>query len=82
MNTVRAPSAPPTSLIGQLLSDEIFRPAAPRTWNEIGLAPALVEGLVCKYLAAVGTDSGRGIAGRLCLPFALMEQVYANLRTR
>jgi predicted ATPase with chaperone activity len=82
MNAVCSAAPAPSSLIGQLLSDEIFRPAAPRTWQDIGLSPALVEALVCKYLAAVGTDSGRGIAGRLCLPFALMEQVYANLRTR
>ncbi len=82
--TTAAPTstAGATSLIGQLLSDEFFRPAAPRTWKEVGLPASLVESLVCKYLAIVGTDSGRGMAGKLCLPFALMEQVYAGLRTR
>lgn len=70
------------SLLATLLADETFRPSEPRTLEEAGLPAALVESLVCKYLAIVGTSTGRSIANHLCLPFGSLESLYHGLRTR
>ena len=70
------------SLLAAVLSDEGFFPAEPRTLEETGLAPSLVEALVAKQLAVVGTASGRAIADALCLPFGVLETVFQSLRSR
>jgi predicted ATPase with chaperone activity len=64
------------------LDGERFWPDEPRTLEETGLSTVLVESLICKHLAVTGTASGRSIAERICLPFRLLEDVYAGLRTR
>ncbi len=64
------------------LSDERFCPTEPRTLEQTGLSPSLVESLICKHLAISGTASGRGIAENICLPFRILEDLYAGLRTR
>ncbi len=70
------------SLLQTFLSDERFWPAEPNSVEETGLSISLIESLVCKYLAITGTASGRAIAESICLPFRLLEDVYAGLRTR
>jgi len=72
----------PGFLLASLLGDESFYPAEPRSISECGLPESLVEGLICKYLAVVGTSSGRGIARRLCLPFGILEEMFRVLRAR
>lgn len=75
-------ATPTQGVLGKLFSDEVFRPPAPRAWKDLGLAPTFVEALVCKHMAATGCDSGRGIAARLCLPYTLLDPIYAALRAR
>ena len=70
------------SVLASLLSDDTFRPAAPRTLEETGLPVSLVESLVLKYLAVVGTTSGRAIAKHVCLPFGILEGLVQALRSR
>lgn len=62
--------------------DEAFWPAEPRTIEETGLTDSLIESLVCQVLQLSGTASGRRIAERTGLPFALIEQMLGTLRTR
>lgn len=42
----------------------------------------LIEVLVLKYLLQVGSSSGRDVAKRLCLPFAILEDLLLALRSR
>ena len=69
-------------LLAELLSEESFRPAAPRTLEEIGVSISLIESLVVKHLSLVGTCSGRAIAQHVCLPFGILEGLFLELRTR
>ncbi|MBN1909301.1 MAG: AAA family ATPase [Pirellulales bacterium] len=69
-------------LLATLMAEEAFRPAAPQSLEETGLTSALVEALICKNLALVGTCSGRGIAEKVCLPFGILEGLFQSLRTR
>jgi len=72
----------PGSLLAQVLSDETFIPTPPTKLEDTGLPISLVESLVLKYLAIVGTASGRGIAKHICLPFGILEELYHSLRSR
>ena len=69
-------------VLSALLADETFRPSVPRSLEDAGLSASLVEGLVCKHLAAIGSASGRAIAEHVCLPFGLLEDIFRSLRTR
>ena len=69
-------------LLATILSDEAFRPAAPRSLEELGVPISLLESLVIKHLAIAGTNSGRGIAKHVCLPFGVLEGLYQSLRSR
>jgi len=67
-------------LLRSLQEDEVFRPREPVSLRDAGLDESLVESLICKTLLAVGNESGRGIAKRLCLPFAPIEGTLKHLR--
>jgi predicted ATPase with chaperone activity len=69
-------------ILAAILSDESFRPSAPRSIEETGLNPSLLESLVCKYLGVVGSASGREIAEHLCVPFRILEGLFQSLRSR
>ncbi|NUQ62287.1 MAG: AAA family ATPase [Pirellulales bacterium] len=73
---------PRGQLLAAILSDEPFRPASPRSLEDTGVPTSLLESLVLKHLAIVGTNSGRGIAKHLCLPFGVLEGLYQLLRSR
>lgn len=68
--------------LGTLLSDDSFWPSVPDSLKETGLTEAYVESLSCKYLLSAGTASGRSVADALSLPFAIIENLLAGLRTR
>jgi predicted ATPase with chaperone activity len=68
--------------LAKVLAEENFCPAVPRSLDETGLPGSLVEALVGKHLAVLGTSSGRGLAERIGLPFSIMEGLYHVLRTR
>jgi predicted ATPase with chaperone activity len=63
------------------LSDEQFWPVEPKSLAETGLAPTLVESLILKHLAVAGNTSGRRLAEKVCLPFRVLEELFAILRT-
>jgi predicted ATPase with chaperone activity len=65
-----------------LFSEDDFCPAEPTSLRETGLSNSFIEGLVCKYLAAAGTSSGRTIAETICLPFRILGELLDSLRTR
>jgi len=71
-----------SSLLAPVLAEERFWPSVPRSLEDTGLSTTLIESLILKHLAVVGCDSGRGIAQRLCLPFAVLEELLLDLRTR
>ncbi|MHB8898936.1 MAG: ATP-binding protein [Thermoguttaceae bacterium] len=72
----------PGSLLAEVLSEETFSPRPPTRLEDTGLPVSLVESLVLKHLAIVGTASGRGIAKHVCLPFGILEDLYHSLRSR
>lgn len=73
---------PREGLLAGLLADEGFRPEAPRSIEETGLTTSLIESLICKHLAIVGTNSGRGIAREICIPYGILEGLFQSLRSR
>jgi predicted ATPase with chaperone activity len=75
-------ASPALGSLSALLAEETFRPAEPRNLEETGLNEALVDSLILKHLAAVGTDRGRGMAEQLCLPFGILEDRFQRLRSR
>lgn len=70
------------SLLQTFLGGERFWPAEPKSLAETGLPLSLVEALICKHLSVTGTASGRAISDAICLPFRLLEEIYAALRAR
>jgi predicted ATPase with chaperone activity len=72
----------PGSLLASLLSNETFRPAEPASLEETGLTPTFVETLICKFVLAVGSATGRRISEELCLPFRVLEGLLQTLRTK
>jgi predicted ATPase with chaperone activity len=81
MASARGPSNS-LNLIQAFLSEECFQPAAPRKLEETGLGEALVEALICKYLATVGCASGHTVAQEICLPYGVLEERFQKLRAR
>src|SRR5690606_31862109 len=73
---------PKDDLLEALLGGDSFRPAEPQRIEETGLSPVVIESLILKFLLQVGSASGREIAGRLCLPFRLLEDLLLSLRGR
>ena len=69
-------------LVAALGLDESFRPDEPASIKETGLSEAQIEDQILKLLLGVGSDSGRSLSDRLCLPFVLLEDVFQSLRNR
>ncbi|HVX14934.1 MAG TPA: AAA family ATPase [Pirellulales bacterium] len=72
----------PLSLLATILSDESFKPSETSTLDDTGLSEALVDSLICKFLAVSGTVSGRGLADQLGLPMGVIEPQLLKLRNR
>lgn len=69
-------------MLASLLSEDVYHPAEPKSLEETGVSPVLIETLVMKFLLQVGSSSGRDIAKRIHLPFALLEDLLLALRSR
>lgn len=82
MTSLTHQSDPALSLLPAFWGGEGFQPRQPQNLEEAGLTEALVESLVCKQLATVGSASGRALAEDLCLPLGLLEERFQRLRTR
>ncbi len=65
-----------------VLSEDSYFPPEPTSLEDAGLSEVLVESLICQHLLAAGTLSGRKVAERLGLPFGIIDQQMAALRTR
>lgn len=70
------------SVLASILSGENYWPSEPRSLHEAGLTETYLQSLVSKHLLAAGTLSGRMIADRVALPFAVIEKVFSELRGR
>lgn len=80
--SITANSPTGSSLLASLLSEDSFRPAEPRSLEETGLTPTLIESLILKYVMLIGSASGRQVSENVCLPFGLLEPLFASLRQR
>lgn len=69
-------------MLESLLNDDAYHPPEPRSLEETGVSPVVIETLVIKFLLQVGSSSGRDVAKRLCLPFAILEDLLLALRSR
>jgi len=82
MSTVETPTASAGGLLASILSEESFRPAEPKSIEETGLTPTIIENLIVKYVSLIGSASGRKISEQICLPFGLLEPMFQSLRQR
>ena len=71
-----------SGILRAFVTSDRFWPPEPQSLNDTGLSEALIESLICKHLAIAGTSSGRNIAQHICLPFQILEDLFASLRTR
>lgn len=80
--TLDQPIAASSSLLGTLLTDDVFYPAEPQSVEDTGISPVLIEGLICKYLLQVGSATGRQIGESVAIPFGVLDGVMGGLRSR
>ncbi len=71
-----------TGILASLLHEDVYHPAEPSSLEETGVSPVVIEMLVMKFLLQVGSSSGRDVAQRVCLPFAILEDLLLALRSR
>ncbi|MGB2500072.1 MAG: AAA family ATPase, partial [Mariniblastus sp.] len=71
-----------SGLLATILADESFRPSEPNSLPETSLPNSLIENLLLKRLAVVGMSSGRQLSNDLCLPFSVLQKLFAQLRSR
>ena len=71
-----------TGILASLLNEDVYHPAEPSSLEETGVSPVVIEMLVMKFLLQVGSSSGRDVAKRVCLPFAILEDLLLALRSR
>lgn len=71
----------PSTRMGELPSVG-FLPRDPKTWEELGVEPTLVEQIVVRLLAREGTAAGRKIATELSLSSALLKEVLDGLKAQ
>jgi len=69
-------------VLDALLNDDVYLPPEPKSLEETGISPVVIETLVMKFLLQVGSSSGHDVAKRLCLPFAILEDLLLALRSR
>jgi len=82
--SVSAPPEPSTSAPSPALEPKkiAFRPRPAANFEEAGLNPAQVEGLILKFLLGIGVSSGRRIAGELGLPFNPFPDFLRGLKNQ
>lgn len=78
----RSPDEGPESLVASLGLDDSFLPEEPRSLEETGLKQGFIEELILKTVQTNGSLSGRDIAGHICLPLAILEDCFVQLRRR
>jgi len=73
---------PGKSLVSELGLDDGFLPEEPQSLEETGLTGAFVEELILKIVQNSGSMSGRQIAEHICLPLAILEDRFSDLRKK
>lgn len=61
---------------------ERFVPPVPRSLEEVGLTPVLVDELILKTMLAKGALTGRELSNDLCLHYSIVEKILADLKVR
>jgi len=59
-----------------------FAPKEPETFQQVGIPEAYIEALVFKHLAAVGSNTCRGMARDLAVPGKPLVEMMADLKNR
>jgi hypothetical protein len=72
---------PATTVIAPERVASSFTPDSPATWEEAGIEPSVAEGIALRLLLGAGRASGRKIAGELCLPLRLVQDVMNRLKS-
>ncbi|WP_231691127.1 AAA family ATPase [Aureliella helgolandensis] len=72
----------PNAELPSVLHEDHYWPAEPVSLADAGLSQSFVESLICQILMASGTLSGRRIAESAGLPFGIIDENLAILRTR
>ena len=57
-----------------------FKPAPPKTLEEAGISPEMLDALIFKYLVNVGSAPGAQIASALALPHPLVVERLSDLK--
>jgi predicted ATPase with chaperone activity len=72
----------PGAIPGRPFRQAPFVPKSPKNFDEAGLEPSMVEALILKYLADVGSSTGSQIAAHLRLPVAPIFELLAVLKSQ
>lgn len=76
-----APSRPsPSAGLMSMPTMSRFQPREPRTWEETGTDPLLIEQILLRYLLVVGGESGRNIATDVCISVPLVKELLDYLK--
>ncbi len=75
-----APSPSPSAGLMSMPTMSRFQPREPRTWEETGTDPLLIEQIVLRYLLVVGSESGRNIATDICITTPLIKELLDYLK--
>ncbi|MBY0587724.1 AAA family ATPase [bacterium] len=65
-----------------LMQEDVFHPAPPVRFEELGVPETFLDGLICKELLIAGAISGRQLAENACIPFGMIEPRLLALRSR
>ncbi|MFN3188887.1 MAG: AAA family ATPase [Aureliella sp.] len=70
------------SSLPSVMHEDHYWPAEPTSVEDTGLSEPLLESIICQILLASGTLSGRRVAEMIGLPFGIIDEKLAGLRTR
>jgi predicted ATPase with chaperone activity len=82
LGQLKSDYAPASSLMAALMQADVFHPAPPVRFEELGVPETFLDGLLCKQLLIAGAASGRQLADTVCVPFGMVEPRLLALRTR
>ncbi len=73
---------PASSLMAALLESDVFHPAPPVRFEELGVPETFIDALLAKEILVAGAISGRQLADRVSIPFGMVEPRLLALRAR
>jgi predicted ATPase with chaperone activity len=78
--TTETPQTPPAEAAIQpptQVPTQVLQP--PKNFSELGVSEDLVQGLILRHLAAVGTISGAGLEARMGIPYEVFQPILDDL---